>query len=152
MTKKRSPASRAPRFTVSTERFVRRNPVSVVISLSALIVAVGLIFGAVTPVTDPLIGRPPFASQDMLEEVRVAAAKDTGIANGIAQQALDKSIIISEVLLNIQLDRAQNQLATARDRAQREPANRDVQAEVIRAESALRQMEERIKRYEQTQK
>ena len=135
----------------SQEKFVRANMMSIILTVSGFLAAVALIAGWVTPVTDEMIGRPPFASQSMLELVASTADTKFMDAKQTAEQALEKSTLATEAIMYIQLDRAINQVTTARDRAERDPRNRDAQTDLLRAESNLRQIEDRVKRYEQVQ-
>lgn len=117
---------------------------SIIVAVGGVLAASAIIGGWITPVTDPIIGRPPFASKAETAAL-VAEAKLT------AEQALAKSILVSEALIGLELDRAQNRLVAARDRVERDPMNRDAQTDLLRAESALRAVEERIRIYEKAQ-
>lgn len=116
--------------------YVKDNGVPIMIGLSGFIAATAVVSGWVTPVTDPLIGRPPFANQVALEDTK-----------RVADKALAQAGVLGEAVLGIQLDRAQNQLVQARDRASREPMNPNAQVDVLRAETVLKQTEERLKQY-----
>jgi len=124
---------------------------TVIVSIAGVLAASAVIGGWVTPVTDPIIGRPPFASKAELEAAQVVADKQFAEAKMTAEQALTKSIILTEALIGLELDRALNRVVAARDRVDRDPMNRDAQMDLLRAESALRAVEDRIRNAEKAQ-
>ena len=133
------------------ERFFRGNMMTIIIGLAGFIGAVAIITGWITPVTDPIIGRPPFASKAELEAAQEIADMKFADAKMTAEQALAKSIILTEALIGLELDRALNRVVAARDRVDRDPMNRDAQMDLLRAESALRAVEDRIRNAEKAQ-
>jgi len=124
---------------------------TIIIGLAGFIGAVAIITGWITPVTDPIIGRPPFASKAELEAAQEIADMKFADAKMTAEQALAKSIILTEALIGLELDRALNRVVAARDRVDRDPMNRDAQMDLLRAESALRAVEDRIRNAEKAQ-